>query len=184
MTCKVQGCADTKIMSGGYCTKHYLRLRRYGDVNFVKCTVGENRNKNPAYRIFAHMFARCTNANVRSYPDYGGRGITICERWKGPAGFTNFILDIGNRPSNKYSLDRIDVNGNYEPTNCRWATHHEQAANKRNNNSDVGISWVKARNKWLVEIKIGKVRHHKRFKTLVEAQVARCNYEAAYLNSF
>jgi hypothetical protein len=73
------------------------------------------------------MKARCFNPNNQDYNDYGGRGITIHERW---FGFENFYADMGDPPRGK-SLDRINVNGDYEPRNCRWADEFEQACNKR-----------------------------------------------------
>lgn len=60
----------------------------------------------------------------------GGRGISICERWR--TSFENFLTDMGRKPSSKHTLDRIDVNGNYESSNCQWATWYQQGANKRN----------------------------------------------------
>lgn len=78
---------------------------------------------------WSSMLDRCTNSNQPAWKDYGGRGITVCDRWKY---FTNFLEDMGERPHGK-TLDRIDVNGNYEPGNCRWATPKEQSSNKRNN---------------------------------------------------
>lgn len=74
------------------------------------------------------MKQRCLNTNHKSYGDYGGRGITVCERWL--ESFNNFLADMGERPEGK-SLDRIDNDKGYEPTNCRWATHVEQGNNRR-----------------------------------------------------
>lgn len=75
------------------------------------------------------MIQRCTNKNNISYPHYGGRGIVVCERWKDPVAF---VSDMGPKPSPKHSLDRIDNDGNYEPSNCRWATRTQQARNQSN----------------------------------------------------
>lgn len=85
------------------------------------------------------MKNRCYNENTYKYPDYGGRGIIVCKRWVDS--FANFIADMGKRPSKKHSLDRINVNGNYTPSNCRWATPKQQARNKRNNR------WIVYKNK-------------------------------------
>jgi hypothetical protein len=75
------------------------------------------------------MKKRCENPGNLDYDRYGGRGISVCERWRGS--FENFFADMGKKPSPKHSLERDDVNGNYTPENCRWATATEQGRNKR-----------------------------------------------------
>src|SRR3990167_2832457 len=78
----------------------------------------------PEYVAFRHMIGRCYYPKVERYPHYGGRGIKVCDRWLDKeSGFSNFLADVGLKPSSKHSLDRYpDTNGNYEPGNVRWAT--------------------------------------------------------------
>lgn len=85
------------------------------------------RQPTPTYRSWYAMIQRTRNPNVRHYDNYGGRGITVCEEWKD---FRNFLADMGERPDGM-TMDRIDVDGNYEKSNCRWADLKTQARNKR-----------------------------------------------------
>jgi hypothetical protein len=85
----------------------------------------------PEYICWSGMIQRCTNPNDRGYVNYGARGIMVCDPWR--VSFENFFADMGTRPSPGHSIDRIDVNGNYEPSNCRWATAKEQLRNTRFN---------------------------------------------------
>lgn len=93
-------------------------------------TTTHGKYHTPERRIWAGMLSRCDNPNVKGYPGYGGRGITVCERWR--QDFLNFLADMGERPSDEHSIDRFpDQQGNYEPGNCRWATRKQQAQNRK-----------------------------------------------------
>lgn len=83
----------------------------------------------PEYTCWVGMKSRCFSKTNKSFALYGGRGITVCERWR--TSFEAFLADVGPRPSKGHSLDRIDNQGNYEPSNCRWATAATQGANTR-----------------------------------------------------
>jgi len=97
----------------------------------------------PEYRSWIEMRRRCTNNNRAEYKNYGGRGITICQEWNK---FSVFLKDMGQRPLD-HTLDRIDNNGNYEPTNCRWADIAQQNQNKRPRNIERNAFWHKLKAK-------------------------------------
>lgn len=93
---------------------------------------GEARRKRltPEFKTWVGIIKRCTYKKYKDWPLYGGRGITICDRWR--CNFQAFLEDMGRKPSPRHSIDRFpDVDGNYEPSNCRWATPSEQAKNQR-----------------------------------------------------
>lgn len=98
--------------------------------NLVDRSTTHSKSKIPEYAVWSAMKARCTNPNNRSYKNYGARGISFCERW---SKFENFIEDMGRRPSDSHSLDRVGNGTEYSKDNCRWATTEEQANNKRSN---------------------------------------------------
>lgn len=112
------------LISGGSSQCYQCVNRTHGDASATAERVA------PEYVSWANMIQRCTNAKHPKYPDYGGRGITVCDRWRNS--YREFLADVGRRPSPQHTLDRFpDVNGNYEPSNVRWADPVQQANNRR-----------------------------------------------------
>lgn len=112
------------------------------------------RSKSSLYKNYHGILQRCYNKDSLPYNEYGGRGITVCDRWL--ESFENFLEDMGERPSKTHSIDRIDVNGNYEPSNCRWATTSQQAFNKRRKSSNLtgrtNVHWSEKRKHYFVTV--------------------------------
>ena len=158
----------------GFCAKCYTRFMKYGDPNAKKKAFPDGRSSTSEYHIWAEMKARCQNKNNKRFSSYGGRGIQVCDRWAGVNGFDNFLKDMGKRPGQRYSLDRINNDGDYCPENCRWATPNEQAANKRNNTKVPGVTYSKKDDAWLARLYYKKkLALCRQFKNYEEAVAAR-----------
>lgn len=176
--CSLANCGEIHE-SRGLCKRHYDASRNNGDPLKITRIYGENRTSHPLYNTHRSMIRRCHYKEDKAYENYGGRGIKVCERWREPLqGFPNFLADMGERPEG-YSLDRIDNDGNYEPSNCRWATRTEQNCNQRlrkdNKTGLVGVYFCYG--KYITGISFkGKHKHLGTFNTAKEARQA---YEKA-----
>lgn len=136
--------------------------------------------KTREHRIWSAMKTRCSNEKAKCWPNYGGRGISVCERWR--HSFEAFLADMGPCPDG-HSIDRIDVNGNYEPSNCRWADSVTQGRNQRRRSGKKfrGIIWNKRTGKYCPVIRAnGRNVHLGSFAGLEAAVAARLEAEERY----
>lgn len=138
------------------------RTKSCGCINGVDGLWKHGRISSPEYRSWDGMIQRCTNPNAKGYMEYGGRGIRVCDEWRD---FRKFFSDMGERPSPFHSLDRINVNGNYEHGNCRWATIAMQRNNTRRNlvvciagRSDTLANWVRLLGVCEYSLAYGRIR--------------------------
>lgn len=127
-------CGNEKITFLTYLTKGHNRscgcIPTYRVCGPAHPSYKHGHSHSRTMNSFESMRARCCHKHHRAWKDYGGRGIRICKRWTGKRGFLNFLADMGKRPEGK-SLDRIRVNGNYTPANCKWSTRSQQSTNQR-----------------------------------------------------
>lgn len=178
ITCIIQDCQKKSESAVGYCQAHNAKWKKYGNPLAGKTYEKHGKENTREYRIWCNMKSRCYNPNTTFYKIYGARGIRVCERWLNS--FANFYNDMGKAPTDEYSIDRKDVNGNYTPINCRWATTQEQALNHRlqsNNTSGYrGITFNKGKNSWRVLLRdktIGLRVYFGSYKTPEEAAYIR-----------
>lgn len=180
--CIVDGCDRTDVVGFGMCSKHYLHNKRYGTPFRSTAEDGFHRLHPKEWNSYRSMKTRCLCETDKNYPRWGGRGIKICERWlERPNGFKNFFADMGERPEHT-TLDRIDVDGDYCPENCRWADWWTQRANTHPmKGRTVGVYFSKGRQKWVADFQIGTIRKTKRFETIGQAIAQRKEWERQFV---
>ena len=143
VTVKRSQCIGNQTLSCGCIAKEVTRNRS------VTHGHGVHGKQTAEYKTWGSMFSRCYNKKMQYYKNYGGRGIEVCKRWWAENnGYLNFLNDMGPRPSNQHSIDRIDVNGDYCPENCRWATRKEQGRNKQRSRYVVAFGQTKTVAEW------------------------------------
>lgn len=111
----------------------------------------QNRKMSGTYCSWSNIIQRCTNSRNKDYHYYGGRGITVCEQWRK---FENFLKDMGQKPTDKHQIDRIDNNGSYCPANCRWTTSKINCRNRKNNHLETYNGETKTLAEWAEEFEI------------------------------
>ena len=186
--CKIDGCEKT-VHCGGVCQMHYRRFKKNGDYGPPVPVMNSGLVKQypQEHRAWQGAKGRCLNPNDKAYKSYGGRGIRVCEQWARPDGFYYFLQDMGPKPHPEYSLDRIDVNGDYCPENCRWTTPMVQSVNRRfkSKYSDrAGVYYHKDGKRirrWSAVLqKDGRTYKAGPFKTQEEAIIARKGLERKF----
>lgn len=142
----------------------------------LRATHGDTQSAE--YNVWRKMISRCTNPKVKHYNRYGGRGISVCARWMS---YAAFLADMGRRPSALHSIERNDNDGNYEPSNCRWATKREQANNRRGNKVITfrGVTMTAAA--WTVKLGLSRTAIYDRLRRnwSVERALTTTNLKAA-----
>lgn len=117
-------CRSNDLLSGRITSCGCKRVERAASLNRT-----HGKSSSPEYRSWQHLKERCLTPSNKDFAYYGGRGIQVCKEWADS--FDQFLTDMGPRPSLEYSIDRINNDGNYEKSNCRWATKSEQMLNRR-----------------------------------------------------
>lgn len=182
--CKIEGCGRG-VAAKGFCMKHYCE-NKYGR------KTPNHRHKESIVGDYPELWytlnaakQRCFNKKHPQYKSYGGRGIKVCDRWRGRNGLKRFLEDMGPRPEG-CSLDRIDNDGDYCPENCRWTDRWTQMCNTRKSKNKKyskyrGVTYNKKSNKWVAYLCVGRKNHTRSAASEEEAYKKRLELERLYL---
>lgn len=179
--CEVEGC-EKEAKCRGFCGTHYALFRRNGKPERVIGHNGPMRQFPEEYASWDAMKRRCRNGSKKCYRE---KKIKICHRWLGADGFANFLSDMGPKPSYertpggmpRYTIDRIDSNSDYKPSNCRWADWHTQSSNRDISNPVVGVCKATRYNAYVASYQHNGKRKTKTFPTYEEAVAQRKAWE-------
>lgn len=158
--CSIPTCTG-KLYGHGYCVMHYGRWKRHGNPLTTLLPRHKLDTKTPEYAAWTEMRRRCRDRSRPGWAGYGGRGITVCDRWQS---YPNFLADMGERPSSNYSLERKDNDKGYGPDNCRWANKKAQANNRRNSHLIEIGGVTQTLQQWCDEFDIADTTVHSRLK--------------------
>lgn len=166
-SCIIDNC-ENQSRRRDMCSKHYSRWYRHGCTDYIS-RESHGKSRTVEYNLWCNIIARCENKKHPYYRNYGGRGITVSKEWRNS--FTEFLKDMGERPSDLHQIDRINNNKGYSKENCEWATHQENSNNRFYKNT--GTFYNKALNKWQTEVRYNGKRYYLGlFSTMAEGAEA------------